>query len=389
VTGRLPGIRPADGLGSRSVGWPAMAERLDVLIIGAGFGGAATAWWLRQRGVDRIAILEMEATPGAHASGKNAGIARQPLADPANAALTVRGTAFLRNPPAGFSDSSLFFQSGGFVLASTVKDEGLEKIHRVGLSVGAAVLQATRADVLTALPVLDGSPFQSALMCPSDGVADIHGLLMAYLKGADLRCGSEVTEFEISDGRIMKVRTATGEFAPDNVVVAAGAWSAELGKKAGATPFPLVPKRRHLVHTGPLKWASPTWPWAWFQTPEVYFRPESSGLLFSPCDEDPMAPGSPPTDPEARVWLHERLKVAFPKLSKVPVAHSWAELRAFVPDNRMVLGRDPQVSNLLWVTALGGHGMTASHCIGELASALLCGAPLPLDPTLFSPNRFR
>ena len=366
-----------------------MAEKLDVLVIGAGFAGAATAWWLKRRGVDRVAVVEMEPIPGIHASGKNAGIARQPLADSANAGLAVRGTAFLRNPVEGFSESPLFAPTGGFVLAKGQKDEGLDTILRTSLSVGAPVIPATRADVLSALPPLDGSPFQSALFFPGDGLADIHGLLTAYLRGIDLRCGVEVKGFELAEGRIVKVTAGSCEFAPDTVVLAAGAWSALLAKEIGGLPFPFAPKRRHLIHTGPLKWVRPDWPWAWFQTPEVYFRPESGGLLFSPCDEQTMAPCSPPTDPEAPAWLYERLKVAFPKLSKVPVAHSWADLRCFVPDNRMVAGRDPQVSNLFWVTALGGHGMTASHAIGELASALLCGEIPPLDPEPFRPGRFR
>lgn len=366
-----------------------MTERLDVLIIGAGFAGAATAWCLRRRGVERLAIVDMEAMAGVHASGKNAGIARQPLADAANTALTTRGVAFLKDPPEGFCETPLFSRTGGFVLASRPKDEGLETLLKTGFSAGSPVLQVTRADVLSALPPLDGSPFQSALFFPGDGLADIHGLLTAYLRDADLRCGVEVKSFELSGGRISRVIAGTGDFAPDTVVLAAGSWCRLLAQEIGGLPFPLVSKRRHLIHTGPLRWAQPQWPWAWYQTPEVYFRPESGGLLLSPCDEQPMAPCAPPTDPEAPVWLHERLKVAFPKLARIPVAHSWAGLRCFVPDNRMVIGWDPHVTNLFWVAALGGHGMTASHAAGDLASALLCRQVPALDPEPYNPGRFR
>lgn len=368
---------------------PPMAERLDVLVVGAGFAGAATAWWLRRRGVARVALLEKEATPGLHASGKNAGIARQPLADPANAVLTARGVSFLKDPGPGFAEEPLFYPTGGFVLASRAADEGLDTILKTGLSVGAPVLPATRAEVLSALPALDGSPFQSALLFPGDGLADIHGLLSGYLRGIDLRCGMEVTCFEVSSGRIVAVLAGPHRLEADTVVLAAGAWTSLLAREAGSASVPLVPKRRHLIHTGPLKWVKPEWPWAWYQTPEVYFRPESGGLLFSPCDEQPMGPCAPGTDPEAPAWLYERLKSSFPKLAKVPVAHSWAGLRCFVPDNRMVVGRDPRVSNLFWVTALGGHGMTASHTVGDLASALICGTPPEIDPAPYAAERFR
>ena len=44
----------------------------EYIVIGAGFAGAATAYHLTQRGVSDILLLDQEAIPGFHASGRNA-----------------------------------------------------------------------------------------------------------------------------------------------------------------------------------------------------------------------------------------------------------------------------------------------------------------------------
>ena len=52
-------------------------ETAEVVIIGAGFAGASTAYQLVSRGVRDILLLEREPVPGMHASGRNAALAFQ------------------------------------------------------------------------------------------------------------------------------------------------------------------------------------------------------------------------------------------------------------------------------------------------------------------------
>ncbi len=69
------------------------------VIIGAGFAGAATAYHMAQRGVTDILLLEQEAVPGFHSSGRNAAMIRQCVPDPALLELTRDGSRFLRALP--------------------------------------------------------------------------------------------------------------------------------------------------------------------------------------------------------------------------------------------------------------------------------------------------
>ena len=102
----------------------------------------------------------------------------------------------------------------------------------------------------------------------------------------------------------------------------------------------------------------------------------------------PWEPCAPPSDEEASAWLSRRLSAAFPRLANLPIARTWAELRTFSEDEIFVVGRDTQLSNFLWVAGLGGHGMTTSAAVGELAAALLLGQAPPVEPEPYDPARF-
>lgn len=364
-------------------------EHRDVIVIGGGFAGAATAWWLKKLGVDRVTVLEQEAFPGSHASGKNAGIARQAVPETSVAVLAARSTSFLRHSPEGFCDVPLFDPTGGFLLSTEEHDPRLEALRKSALAAGVHTYPAERTEVLEQNPLLKESPFLSALACPHDGLVDIHALLTAYLAPVETLTGVMVNGFKVDRRRVVSVKTTQGEFSAGWVVNAAGAWATGIAALAGAQPIGLAPKRRHLLHTGPLEGVRPHAPYIWSLYPAVYFRPESGGLLLCPCDEMPWEPCSPPADSDAPMWLAQRLALAFPHLANIPIARTWSELRTFSQDGSFVIGRDGRLSNFLWVAALDGHGMTTSAAVGELAASLLLGQTPPLDPAPYDPRRFK
>jgi len=363
-------------------------ERVDVLIVGGGLAGAATAWWLKRAGVQSIVILERENLPGVHASGKNAGIARQATEDSEITLLAARAVSFLRNPPKGFSEIPLLSANGGFITSRQTDDPRLELFRANAMAAGVYTYYPDRIEILERVPALQEAPFKSALACPLDGFVDIAGLLGAFLKDARVLTDIEVTGFQTSPRKVRTVETSRGSFAPDWVVNASGAWAHLVAEMAGAQPITLTPRRRHLLHSGPVPWADPAGPYVWSADPEVYFRPESGGFLMSPCDAMIVPPGTPPLDPEVPILLAQRLSEAFPKVASLHVARQWAELRTFSPDGGFVVGRDPKLHNFLWVAGLGGHGMTTSAAVGELASALVTGTDPFIDPEPFSPKRF-
>lgn len=363
-------------------------EHRDVIIIGGGFAGAATAFWLKASGVASVTILEREPLPGSQASGKNAGIARQGIPEAPLAILAARSVSFIRHPPASFCEHPIMEQTGGFLISRLPKDPRLEQIQKNALAAGVFTYPADRVEVLQRAPMLQDAPFLSALACPGDGLVDIHSLLTSFLRGVEVVTDAPVTAFRVGKHKVKSVETPKGAFSAERFVNASGAWASSVAAMAGARPIVITPKRRHLLHTGPIHWADPRSPYIWSVDPAVYFRPESGGLLLSPCDEAVAEPGTPPSDPEAPAWLAERLCAAFPYLANLPVAKFWAQLRSSSPDGAFVIGQDPALHNFFWAAGLGGHGMTTSAAVGELAAALITGATPPVDPAPFDPRRF-
>ncbi len=346
------------------------------VIIGAGFAGAATAYHLAQRGVREIVVLEQESMAGVHSSGRNAAMVRQVVSDPAIAGLAREGAAFLRNLPADWPVPVSFQQNGSLLLG---RGEGWKKISHDAESAqrtGIGVECWSRERAEEHVQVLRDADFDGAVWCPTDGVVDIHAFLSGYLRaaaalGTQVRYGCSVHGIDVKDGRVTGVVTASEVIRTETVINAAGAWAGGIGKLAGALEAPLRPCRRHLFVSALVSWVDPRWPFVWDITHDVYFRPESGGLLLCPCDQDEMAPGSPATDDSVTELLAEKINRHLPGISNIAIRKSWAGLRTLSADGRFVIGWDPKVRGFFWVAGLGGHGVTTSSSVGDLAASLI------------------
>lgn len=362
------------------------------VIIGAGFAGAATAYHLARRGVRDIMILEQERLAGVHSSGRNASMVRQVVTEPAIMRLTREGAAFLRDLPADWPVPVVFQQSGSLLLGSGKVWERLSRDMESARQLGIEVEPWSHERATEHVPPLRGAEFERAVWCPTDGVVDIHALLSAYLQvalsqGNEVTYGCPVRGVEVRDGRVSGVITPEGTVKTEVIVNAGGAWAGMIGELAGAVKVPLRPCRRHLFVTAPLPWVDPTWPFVWDVTHNVYFRPDSGGLLLCPCDQDEVAPGIPPTDDLVQALLAEKVKRYLPGIYDVAIKRSWAGLRTLSGDGRFVIGWDPKVQGFFWVAGLGGHGVTTSSSVGALAASLILDRNAS-EPEEFSPKRF-
>ncbi|MBI3092556.1 MAG: FAD-binding oxidoreductase [Candidatus Tectomicrobia bacterium] len=364
-----------------------MRQHARVAIIGAGFAGAAAAYHLTLAGERDVVILESEPTPGAHSSGRNAAMARQLVADPHLARLAREGTRFLREgAPALNEGQPILNRTGSLLLCDQALAERL--LASRGDDVEAACLPIP--DLVPRYPFLEGSDCEAGLWCPSDGVVDIHALLSGYVRasqaaGASLLTSCRVEAIAARNGGFA-LTTTQGPISAELLVNAAGAWANPLARLAGADALPLRPCRRHLVCTPPMREVDPSWPFIWDVAHEVYFRPESGGLLLSACDEDEMAACLPPTNHAVLDLLGEKLAAHFPRLPRIEVQRIWAGLRTLTPDGRFVIGWDPRLPGFFWLAGLGGHGVTTSYAVGRLAADLLLGQPRE-DAAAFDPAR--
>jgi len=364
----------------------------DFVIIGAGFAGAATAYQLTRRGVTDILLLEQESITGFHSSGRNAAMLRQCVPEPDLAKLTRDGAAFLRNIPSDWPDPVQFKPNGSLLLGS---GDGWEKLKRdaaIGQSLGIDVVLWTAEQAKKQVPILRQAEFDGAIWCASDGIVDIHALLSGYLKaaaskGAKVRYNRKVQAIRAASGGGVEIVTDGETIEAGAVVNASGAWANVIAQLAGASELPLRPCRRHLFVSPPIDWVDPSWPFVWDVTHDIYFRPEGEGLLLCACDQTELPPGDPPVDESVKELLAEKIVRFMPALSGVSINKGWAGFRTLTPDGRFVIGWDPEIKNLFWVAGLGGHGMTTSSAVGDLAAELLIGGDGKKSPA-FSPERF-
>lgn len=348
--------------------------RVRVVIAGAGFAGLATAAALARRRVGPGLVLEREPIPGAHASGKNAAIARQLEFDPIVRVLAVASLQRIRERR--IEGRAIVDARGGLYLGRETDRPGLAATIDAMRSLGVEAWLWSREETLARFPYLEGAAFDCAAFSPTDGVIDIHALLAAYLDearagGWTLLTRTLVEAVEPVGGRGMLVRTSRGDVEADAVVDATGAWAGRLGR--GARPLPLQPVRRHLFISGPSDLVPAGAPLVWDLAAGYYLRPESGGLLLSPCDESPHPPAAPDTDPAALDLLAAKLTSALPALADLPIRSGWACLRTFAPDRRPVIGPDPVRPGLFHVAGLGGFGVGTSWAVGELAADAIEG----------------
>ncbi len=366
-------------------------DSYDYVIIGAGFAGAATAYHLSRRRAGSILLLEQEAIPGFHSSGRNAAMVRQCVPDLSLDNLTREGANFIRNPPDDWPEPVDFKQNGSLLLGSGKGWDKLRKDAELGLSVGIEMEIWTPDRAKRHVPVLREAEFDGAAWCGTDGIIDIHALLSGYLKGATekgarVRYGAAARSIRRRAG-VFEILMDEGSITARVLINASGAWVNSVAEMAGAARLPLRPCRRHLFVSGPLSWVSKQWPFVWDVTHDIYFRPEADGLLLCACDQEELPPGDPPVNGEIQELLAEKIQSFIPGLAEVSISRGWAGFRTLTPDGRFVIGWDAEVEGFFWVGGLGGHGMTTSAAVGRLASDLILAGP-GHQAEAFSPARF-
>ena len=364
----------------------------DFVIVGAGFAGAATAYQLTRRGIQDVALLEKESIPGFHASGRNAAMLRQCVPEEHLARLTRDGAAFIRDLPRDWPEPVSFKANGSLLLGSGATWSKLQRDAETGRTLGIDVVTLNSEQARKHVPVLEGAQFEGAIWCATDGIVDIHSLLSGYLKaaashGAVIRYNAEVRSVRRVAGGDIEISVGGEEVRAKTLINAAGAWANQLAVMAGAKQMPLRPCRRHLFVTPPIDWIDPKWPFVWDVAHDIYFRPEGEGLLLCACDQTELAPCDPPVDEAVKELLAEKIEEFMPALSGVRISRGWAGFRTLTPDGNFIIGWDPGVERLFWVAGLGGHGMTTSAAVGELAADLLMTGRSKQSPP-FSPERF-
>lgn len=371
-------------------------QQCDYLIIGAGIAGASTGYFLASHG--KTLLLEREAQPGYHATGRSAALYTVAYGTPQVRALTAASRAFYDAPPAGFAEHPLLTPRGELVVDFSGDAAELQRQYEQAREHVAEARLISADDTCAMVPVLRRELVHGALFDPSAADIDTAALHQGYLRGirqqgGEIHCNREVLGIS-RNGDGWQVECAGHHYRTRVLINAAGAWCDEIARLAGLPGIGLQPKRRAaFTFNGPSGIDCQHWPALVSLDESFYFKPDAGLLLGSPANADPVAPHDvQPEELDIALGIHQIEEHTSLQIRRP--AHTWAGLRSFVADGDLVGGFDTQTENFFWIAAQGGYGIQTSAAMGQACAALIRRQPLPqplleagLSEAMLSPAR--
>jgi hypothetical protein len=202
------------------------------------------------------------------------------------------------------------------------------------------------------------------------------------------------------------VRTEKGDIECEVAVIAAGMFSAELGRMAGVR-IPVQPMSHQYLVTQPFRERDPSSPLPTLRDPDllIYFREDGGGLVMGGYErrsEAAFLPGGParfdeiPADFNGRLleddWdrfeeivVNSRRRV--PQMEEVQVTRMINGPEAFTPDNEFCLG-ETEVGGLFVAAGFCAHGLAGAGGIGKVMAEWIAGGEPSLDLWHMDVRRF-
>lgn len=352
----------------------------DIAVIGAGVAGMGAAYFLSQDA--NVVVLEQEDQPAYHSSGRSAALYIEGYENPVVAGLTAASGDFFRQPPAALTASPLLHDRGGLTVARPGEAAQLDKYLNKWSPFCARMVRVEADECLGLCPALRPDQVLAGAYDPSYMGIDTHELMQCYQRGLKANGGRLLTRNAVTaiarQGNDWLLTTPQQQVRSKWIVNAAGAWANQIGLLAGLPKLALQPLRRTAVLVSAPDHVA-AWPIVHTLAANLYFKPESPGLMISPQDETPSEPmDAYPEDLDIAIALD-----TFAKLVDFPVKHvqhGWAGLRTFAPDRYPVVGADPAAENFFWLAGQGGFGVQTSPGLGAItADAILKGIAVDAD----------
>lgn len=352
----------------------------DIVIVGGGAMGASTAYYLLKKGAKSVTLLEKASSFGEASTGKCAGGIRHQFSTAVNIKLSIESIKMLEQFPMELEQDVGLNQLGYLFLLDNEQDMAQFKANvnlQNKLGVQSMVLDKTA--VAKRVPYLNLEGIVGGTFYERDGLADPHSMVQGYIKrarqlGAKLFTDTEVTAFEMDGNKVQTVVTNKGKIATQMVVIAAGAWSGQIGHKLGFK-LPIVPLRRQIAVTKALpdlKGLDLTF--ILFFGQSLYFHPEGEGILTGMSNANEVIGFNETVDKNWTVKHIEQALYRFPLLEKAELLTEWAGLYEMTPDHQAILGCLPGLESVVCVAGFSGHGfMHAPICGLLMAEEILEG----------------
>jgi sarcosine oxidase subunit beta len=341
-----------------------------------------------------VVLLERDTLGSGTTSAAGGGI-RSQFTTEINIRLSLESAAFWRRAHEELGETVDYREDGYLFVARTPEERDLFRAN-VALqnSLGVPSRFLEPGEIARAFPWVNVTDLTAGTYSASDGLAGPNEAVQAFARraragGVRIHTGVSVTGIDVAHGGVAGVETTTGRIDTPAVLIAAGPWSALVGKLAGVD-IPVTPYRRTTYVSEPFDGLP-------LEIPHVIdihvgwsMRREGEAVRISGRrDPQPSYERFVDFDGLARsaeIATHRIPAMANARFGKRAMAGTYD----VSPDNHAIMGRVPDVDGLYVATGFSGHGFMHSPATGRLmAELILDGRTTGIDIAPLSIERFR
>jgi sarcosine oxidase subunit beta len=372
-----------------------LRPRYDVVIVGGGSHGLATAYYLaKNHGIENVAVLE-KSYIGSGAAGRNTTIVRSNYRTPEGAAFYRESVKLYEKLGADLDFNLLFSQQGHLTLAHSDRAMiTMAERAEVNQLLGIDSRLIYPDEIARLCPEMDLSqevtwPVMGALYHPPGGIIRHDAVVWGYARGSDRRGVeihpyTEVTGITRSNGRVTGVETNRGDIACDTVISCTAGWSTLVCDLA-KVPIPITTHILQAFVTEPVK------PFL-----DVVIVSSQMHVYISQTDRGEFLIGAEiePYTTYKGVGTFSFLEYSarhtlelFPQLERLKVLRTWTGLCDLSPDYSPILGKT-EVDGFLVSAGWGTYGFKAAPIVGTTLAELVASKQTPPLIEPFALERF-
>ena len=370
----------------------------DVIVIGGGIIGCATAYYLSKRGKSVI-VLEASENIGNGGSSRNGGGVRQSGRDPRELPLAMYG---IKELWPGLSEElgvdCEYHKDGNLRLGKNDKHKAiLQGLTDRAVACGLDVRMIEADEIKKINPYLSDE-VTCASWCPTDGHANPMVTTLAFYRkarqqGVRFITGAHVTKLRKVKGKLREVYTEDAVYEGDYVVVAAGYESRAILGTIGVD----VPMHKELMECLVTE-AEPHMFDQMLGTAEADFYGHQSdhgsfvfggmsGIELNNKDTGPK--NSPSNAAITAPCICRGIMKYFPALENAKIVRTWAGYLDICQDGVPVLGFVDEVPGLVVACAFSGHGFGIAPAVGEQLARLIIDGKTTVDISGLRYGRFK
>ena len=363
---------------------PEPKKSYDVVIIGAGGQGLATAYYLaKKHGVRNIAVLEKGYIGGGN-TGRNTQVTRSNYYWPQSAAFFDYSLKLYESLGHALNFNVMMSQRGVLNLANSHHElEGMRRWANAILINGIESELLTPVQIKKLVPLINLDarfPVHGGFIQRRGGISRHDAVVWGYARaasalGVDIVQQCEVTDFKITNGTVTGVKTTLGDIAADRVGIAVAGHTSVLAAKAGFR-VPITSMCLQAMVSEPIKPCLDTM----VMSPAIhmYVSQSDRGEIVLGGGADVYTSYAQRGGIPLMEEIVSSLLELFPAFSRLRLMRQWAGIVDITPDTTPVMGKTP-VQNLYISGGWGTGGYKAIPAGGDtMAHTIATDEPHPL-----------